>query len=510
LPDPYPSVVWLAAVKEKMTYQRQIANELSKTRPRLQSKADLHAFLYFLKYAEVTPVECLQILQPHYAAIQAYQYGTYLAGLLQRLVETTTDGKELARAFAYLYGIEPHLDQYTYWTTTGELAEWTYNALSRLAKRVAPKASGPTLHDSVIAFLATIAAVDPDAKEYDRHWIRMLRCHCDWLARGLTAELLTALEKTGWFSWTQHPNELTPGVLDAMEEQLTVAAGERFRNGAAPDAQNAYIAAVEAWARGTHDQARVAAFLIKHTIPAEGPDANGPLDLRLARIFETLQQHPDDKIRRLTTTGFLGEWYKKHSGIRVYYAGPAGAVQQALTLACSELVDDLAQAQAIVLNGVIPEGEALAARLREGAGLVLILGPNLTATEVGRLLGVAVGLERRDTPLSLTAAKGLSHPLLTEVAWSSAPQVRERFALASPASALLPLVLGFEDQSLVLGMRQVGKGKVYVFTPFLDEANPQIQQWTYFNYLIYHLTARSAGAKPLSFADYPASPAVCP
>jgi len=504
LPDPYPSVVWLAAVKEKMAYQRQVADELSKTRPRLQSKADLHAFLYFLKYAEVTPVECLQILQPHYAAIQAYQYGTYLAGLLQRLVETTTDGKELARAFAYLYGIEPHLDQYTYWTTAGELAEWTYNALSRLAKRVAPKAPGPALHNWVIEFLATVAAVDPDAKEYDRHWILTLRCHCDWLARGLTVELLTALEKTGWFSWTQHPNELTPGVLDAMEEQLTVAAGEWFRKGAAPNAQNAYIAAVEAWARGAHDQARVAAFLIKHTIPAEGPDANGYLDLRLARIFKTLQQHPGDKIRTLTTTGFLGKWYKKHSGIRVYYAGPVGAVQQALTVACSELVDDPAQAQAIVLNGVMPEGEALAARVRAGAGLVLILGPNLTATEVGRLLGVAVGLEKRDTPLSLTTASGMSHPLLTEVAWTGAPQVWERFAMSSHASDLLPLVIGLEEDALILGMRRVGQGQVYVFTPFIDEANPQIQQWEYFNYFIYHLTTSSAGDMPLSFADYPA------
>jgi hypothetical protein len=28
------------------------------------------------------------------------------------------------------------------------------------------------------------------------------------------------------------------------------------------------------------------------------------------------------------------------------------------------------------LNGVIPDGDALAARVRVGAGLVLILGPN--------------------------------------------------------------------------------------------------------------------------------------
>jgi hypothetical protein len=193
--------------------------------------------------------------------------------------------------------------------------------------------------------------------------------------------------------------------------------------------------------------------------------------------------------------------------IRVYYAGPAGAVQQALTLAGFALVNDAAQAQAIVLNGVSPPGAAIAARVRAGAGLVLILGPNLTAAEVGTLLGVPVSLERRTEPLSLTVARGLSHPLLAEVAWSSAPQVRERFALVSPASDLLPLVLGLEDTFLVLGLRQVGQGRVYVFTPFLDTANPQLQRWTYFNYLVYNLTASSAGVTPLSWADYNALPA---
>jgi hypothetical protein len=84
--------------------------------------------------------------------------------------------------------------------------------------------------------------------------------------------------------------------------------------------------------------------------------------------------------------------------------------------------------------------------------------------------------------------------------------VRERFALVSPASDLLPLVLGFEDTFLVLGLRRVGQGQVYVFTPFLDAANPQLQRWTYFSYLIYHLTASSAGVTPLSLADYNALP----
>ena len=37
-------------------------------------------------------------------------------------------------------------------------------------------------------------------------------------------------------------------------------------------------------------------------------------------------------------------------------------------------------------------------------------------------------------------------------------------------------------------------------------ANPQFQEWTYFNYLVHHLAQRAAGRIPMSFAEYPASP----
>lgn len=196
--------------------------------------------------------------------------------------------------------------------------------------------------------------------------------------------------------------------------------------------------------------------------------------------------------------------------LRVYYGGPEGAVRGALGLAAQttavSLSDTPADADVFVLNGVIPDPAGIAARIRAGAGLVLILGPDLAADQVGALLGVSVALERRDQPLSLTAAQGTSDPLLTAVEWTSAPQVRERFNLLSPACDLMPLVIGFEDGTLILGTRQVGAGRVYVFTPFLDESNPQFQSWAYFNYLIYHLVMRAAGRAPLSFADYPASP----
>jgi O-antigen/teichoic acid export membrane protein len=51
------------------------------------------------------------------------------------------------------------------------------------------------------------------------------------------------------------------------------------------------------------------------------------------------------------------------------------------------------------------------------------------------------------------------------------------------------------------------QGKAYIFNAYLtDGSNPQIQEWAYYNYLIYHLVERAAGREALSFADYPGSP----
>jgi len=72
--------------------------------------------------------------------------------------------------------------------------------------------------------------------------------------------------------------------------------------------------------------------------------------------------------------------------ISVYYAGPQGGARTALSLAENfEIVADPSQADVLLLNGVIPDPERVAARVRAGAGLVLILGPALTAPEVEAL-----------------------------------------------------------------------------------------------------------------------------
>jgi hypothetical protein len=189
--------------------------------------------------------------------------------------------------------------------------------------------------------------------------------------------------------------------------------------------------------------------------------------------------------------------------LRVYYAGADGSVKTALELAKFELVTDPAQADVFVLNGDIPANEAIQSRARGGeAGLVLILGPSLSETQVSELLGMPLTLTRREDAVSLTSLP-LDDPLVSEIIWNGAPQVRERYEVGTPMSSVQPLVTVYEDGEWILWQ---GRPNEYVVNAFLDDVNPQIQEWAYYNYLIYHLVERTAGRTPLPFAEYPASP----
>ena len=193
--------------------------------------------------------------------------------------------------------------------------------------------------------------------------------------------------------------------------------------------------------------------------------------------------------------------------LKIYYAGPADGVRQALVLdQAAALVTDPAQAQVFVLNGVIPAGDAAAihARVAAGAGLLLIGGPALDATALGQLLEAPLTLESQADALSLSPAAGSADEVQTALLWGSAPQVMQRLLLHG--DGLTALVNGFEDGSLVLGKQTIGQGQVFVLTAFMDAANPEFQQWPYFNYLVYNLATRAAGQTPQSFVDYPASP----
>lgn len=192
--------------------------------------------------------------------------------------------------------------------------------------------------------------------------------------------------------------------------------------------------------------------------------------------------------------------------LHVYYEGSDGRVLQALQLADDFLLtSQLDAAQVIVLDGGFPDAQAVAHRVREGAGLVLILGPDCRATDLEVVLGARVVLRGRDEPVGLVVAEGAEdEPLARQVVWSSAPQVRDRDWIE--ADTLTPVIAAHEDGSLVLGQAEIGGGRVFVLTVFLGEANIQLQDWAYFNYLIYHLVSSAGGMAPLSFADYPGSP----
>ena len=190
--------------------------------------------------------------------------------------------------------------------------------------------------------------------------------------------------------------------------------------------------------------------------------------------------------------------------VPVFYSGPQDGVETALNISGDFLiVSDPLQARVLVINGDfdIPTAELA---IQNGAGLVLILGPDSRSDQILALTGQDFGpWTSTDTPLSLISARGVNDPVLEEIAWNSAPQVRERAVLDQ--AAIERLVLGYEDQSLVLG-KSSDSPQFFVFTPFLGEANQQFQDWAYFNYLIYHLTIRAAGETPLSFGDYAGSP----
>jgi hypothetical protein len=190
----------------------------------------------------------------------------------------------------------------------------------------------------------------------------------------------------------------------------------------------------------------------------------------------------------------------------VYYAGDENSgVYAALELTGYILVTDPAMAEVYVLNGVIPPDPVIRERISSGeAGLVLIFGESMTESQAQELLGIPVTLERMENAVSLTGLSGLDDPLLTEVNWNSAPQVRERMAAVTPLSSVQPLVVTYPDGDWMLWKVLP---KTFIFNAYLTgQVNPQIQDWSYINYLIYHLVSRAGGNTPQSFADYPASP----
>ena len=203
---------------------------------------------------------------------------------------------------------------------------------------------------------------------------------------------------------------------------------------------------------------------------------------------------------------------------RVYYAGPLdNSVYIALTIAPKgtfTIVADPGLADVLLLNGIIPNPPMIRTQVKRGAGLVLIFGPGMTGKDVETVSEIPVTLSDRSDAVSLTNIK-INDPLLKQIIWNSAPQVRDRLNVTSPLSSVQPLVTSFETGEWILWAGN--KPNIYFFNAFLTnysdnqtqkltQYNPQIREWGYFNYLIYHLVERAAGKTPLQFAEYQASP----
>lgn len=193
------------------------------------------------------------------------------------------------------------------------------------------------------------------------------------------------------------------------------------------------------------------------------------------------------------------------SPLRVAMMGASGSLETALRLTKEvQIVSNAEQADVLVVHDTVNDPASLVRLVSQGKGLLLVLTPRDRADALTPLLGANTTLVQRDAPLSLIAASGVDDPLIQQILWTSAPQIRERYQITG--SQLQPLVIGYEDGSVVLGQRKLGQGTIYVLTAFLNGQNPQIQQWAYFNYLIYHLVERAGGREPLSFDKFEGSP----
>ena len=147
--------------------------------------------------------------------------------------------------------------------------------------------------------------------------------------------------------------------------------------------------------------------------------------------------------------------------ISIFYAGELESnVRIALGLAPTgtfTFVDDPAQADVFVLNGDIPQTEIITKRLNEGAGLVLILGESISQEQASAVLQIPIELTQETVAVSLTGIKNLNDPLLKEIIWNGAPQVRDRFDVVTPISSVQPLVTAYETNEWILWSAHGGK-----------------------------------------------------
>lgn len=117
----------------------------------------------------------------------------------------------------------------------------------------------------------------------------------------------------------------------------------------------------------------------------------------------------------------------------IFYVGGDNGVKTALVKAGYRFVDDFDKAEVFVLNGEVVNPSILNSELRYGKGSVLIPGKNMenygSDMDVEALIGQPVAdLMFSDRPVRLEIDEffGKDDPLITEIDWKNAPEIRER------------------------------------------------------------------------------------
>ncbi len=232
---------------------------------------------------------------------------------------------------------------------------------------------------------------------------------------------------------------------------------------------------------------------------------------------------------------------------RIFYLGKDDLVRERLSLDPTTSFTDLAHAQVAVIQDALwgpgPQLDLLKSRIREGVGLVLILGPDTSPAALNALTDGAVtqtgavtdatgrdsdeAIERKAAAIRYVGPR--SDPLARSPNWRSATRIRERSIVAALRARVLVATTRLDTVSPsapVLLRLRLGQGLVYIFTPWLNQGdqadrktsyaallagvsgaeNYDLQRWPYFNWLFYYLSRDVGGIKPVPYGSWIGAP----